>query len=47
VVAILAFAVYPQPALDAGEQAVRGDTPLLARVTAAQHESTARAEVTP
>jgi NADH-quinone oxidoreductase subunit M len=45
VVAILAFALYPQAALRAGEQAVRGDTPLLAKVHAPG--SSERAQVTP
>ena len=47
VVAILAFALYPQGALTAGQQALRGDTPLLSKVDAARNASGDRAEVTP
>jgi NADH:ubiquinone oxidoreductase subunit 4 (subunit M) len=36
VVAIVAFGLYPQAALRAGEQAVTGPTPLLAKVDAAR-----------
>ena len=47
VVLTVAFGFYPQPALRASEQAVRGATPLLAEVAAAQDSSPARAEVNP
>jgi NADH-quinone oxidoreductase subunit M len=47
VLCILAFALYPQGALTAGEQAVRGDTPLLSKIDAARGAGGDRAEVTP
>jgi NADH-quinone oxidoreductase subunit M len=49
VLAILAFGLYPQGALTAGEQAVRGDTPLLSKVDAARGapRGSETAQVTP
>jgi NADH-quinone oxidoreductase subunit M len=49
VIAILAFALYPQAALRDGEQAVRGHTPLLTKVDEARGapRNAERAEVTP
>jgi NADH-quinone oxidoreductase subunit M len=43
VVAIVAFALYPQAALTASQQAVRGRTPLLAKVDAARDGGGAQA----
>jgi NADH-quinone oxidoreductase subunit M len=48
VVAVLAFSLYPQAALRDGEQAVRGETPLLSKVDAARGGTpTDQAEATP
>jgi NADH-quinone oxidoreductase subunit M len=44
VVAIVAFGLYPHAALQAGEQAVAGRTPLLAKVDAARNQQTAEAQ---
>jgi NADH-quinone oxidoreductase subunit M len=46
VLCVLAFAFYPQGALTAGEQAVKGDTPLLTKVDAVRGGAE-RAEVGP